>query len=132
MRDIFKNGLFVLGGVLALSVWGASVPAVSGSRAVLLNVREYQNADRNSDGKLTLQEFDDYTIAIFSALDKNHNKVLDEVEYKSASPDALRVLDIDSDRRIVFQEVMRSSHKNFIATDKNGDKKVTMREVTSN
>jgi hypothetical protein len=135
MRCIIKGSFLVLSGVVALGLGMGGAYAASGnsgeSQKVQLNDREFQSADQNKDGRLSLEEFDDYTIAIFSAMDKNHNKILDQSEQAGGSSTELRALDINADEKITFQEFMRASNKNFMAADKDKDKKLSLQELNA-
>jgi hypothetical protein len=96
-----------------------------------LNQDAFARADTNGDGKLTLKEFDDYVITIFSAMDGNQDKVIDHGELKGLSQAAFGGLDLATRQRVTFRDFMQASHRNFINADKDKSKWVSLNEVNN-
>lgn len=117
--------------LLSLSV-GYQVLMVSGAQADPIGAfseTEFKKGDVNQDGQLTLHEFDEYVIGLFSAADQNHDRFLDMKESGEHSSRDFARMDIDMDNKLSFQEIMRKAHMNFRAADKNQDKMVSATEA---
>jgi hypothetical protein len=108
---------------------GQTKPIKKSTRIRVINEQGFAIADSNKDALLSLNEFDNYVIALFSAADENRDRKLDPKESRTTRPEDLARLDLNLDKVLTFQEVMRSSHLNFKAADQNGDKKVSLDEV---
>jgi hypothetical protein len=106
-----------------------SIPYADADAVGAFSEAEFKKGDVDRDGQLTLNEFDEYVIGLFSAADRNHDRFLDMKESGEHSSRDFARMDIDMDNKLSFQEVMRKAHINFRAADKNQDKMVSAAEA---
>ena len=88
-----------------------------------------QQKDKNSDGKIDREEFQQAVVEAFYFRDKNKTGYLTITELEGASPEAIRAASRSRDNRLSLDEYVNALFKDFAAADTDGDGKLTIEEI---
>ena len=126
MRQIVLVVL-VIAAVVAFTA-GFSVAAEQMTREEVM-----ATADKNHDGRIDLQEFNQRMIEVFFFADTDKDGKLSWVELQAvvvdAEPQRFKAADTDGDGKLALYEYLYVLHADFTAADKNHDGVLDMEEV---
>jgi hypothetical protein len=106
---------------------GVALSTISGS-AFADTPSEWQRADANRDGAITLREATRSARSTFAALDRNRDGVLSPFELRSASYD-VRSEDNNRDGRVTYNEHDTAARARFDRLDRNHDGVISNNEL---
>ncbi len=89
----------------------------------------FQRYDRNGDGKIDREEFQQGVVEAFYFRDKNKSGYLTVEELQGASPEAVKAASRSRDGRLSLDEYVNALFKDFEAMDTDGDGKLTLEEI---
>lgn len=85
--------------------------------------------DRNGDGMIDREEFNQAVIEAFFFRDKNKRGYLTIEELKEAPPEAVRAANRKGDGKLTLQEYVNALFKDFEAADTDKDGMLTVEEI---
>jgi len=117
----------------ALAVVSAVVIAPAAARAQLPSPQElrqqFQEADRNGDGKIDREEFYRRSVDLFYFLDKDRKGYLVIVDLRGLTPEDFKAADRNGDGKLTLDEFLNGRFRIFDLADTNGDGVLTIEEV---
>ncbi len=116
---VFLLGLFLIGDE-ALAQTGPSEEVLK---------EWFQRHDRNGDGRIDREEFQQGVVEAFFFRDKNRNGYLGAGELLGASPEAVKAASRKGDGRLSLDEFVNALFKDFDAMDTDGDGKLSFEEI---
>ncbi len=129
-----------VGTILALPLLAATAWCVAAgpSDAPTSDPRRYDaraafdEADRNGDGVIDHEEFQERMTEVFFFADRNKDGWLDATELRTlVFPDDFTADDKDADGRVSLREFMRVRFRDFRTADRNGDEVLSVDEVVA-
>jgi len=89
----------------------------------------FQRHDKNGDGKIDREEFQQAVVEAFYLRDKNKSGYLTAEELTGASPEAVKAASRRADGRLSLDEYVNALFKDFEAMDTDSDGKLTIEEI---
>jgi hypothetical protein len=111
-------GLFLLDG-----------PAMAQNRPTPDTKAWVKGHDRNGDGKIDREEFNQAAIEAFFFRDKNKSGYLTIEELKEAAPEAVKAANRKGDGKLTLHEYVNALFKDFEAADTDKDGLLTVEEI---
>jgi Ca2+-binding EF-hand superfamily protein len=115
--------------VSALGLLLMDGPATAQTRPVPDTRIWVKEHDRNGDGNIDREEFQQVVTEAFFFRDKNKNGYLTIGELTEATPEALKAVKRRADGRITLQEYVNALFRDFEAADTDKDGVLTVEEI---
>ena len=125
MRTRFRHVAFV--SVLALFLLDG--PAIAQTRPAPDTKTWVKDHDRNGDGRIDREEFQQAVVEAFFFRDKNKSGYLTIEELKEAAPEAVKAANRKGDGKLTLQEYVNAFFKDFEAADTDKDGQLTVEEI---
>jgi Ca2+-binding EF-hand superfamily protein len=118
--------VFTLGGALvvagAAAAW-AQLPSPQELR------QQFQETDRNGDGKIDREEFHRRSVELFYFLDRDRKGYLVLVDIKGLTPEDFKAANRKADGKLTLDEFLNARFRHFDLADTNGDGVLTLEEI---
>jgi hypothetical protein len=118
--------------VVVVSVLGLLLldgPATAQNRPAPDTKTWVKGHDRDGDGKIDREEFNQAAIEAFFFRDKNKSGYLTIEELKEAAPEAVKAANRKGDGKLTLQEYVNALFKDFEAADTDKDGLLTVEEI---
>ncbi|MCX5829285.1 MAG: hypothetical protein NTV58_14985 [Deltaproteobacteria bacterium] len=109
--------IFVIVLVLSGVVWAAD--------------KSFQEMDKNKDGRLNMEEFDQEALRVFNENDKNHDGALNKSEFSQikGAKSKFEDLDANKDGKVDMEELRNAAMNNFKELDRKRDNYLTEEDL---
>jgi Ca2+-binding EF-hand superfamily protein len=114
---------FAMGFGLGPGVVWAQLPSSAELR------QQFQETDRNGDGRIDREEFHRRSVELFYFLDKDRKGYLMIGDIKGLSAQDFRGVDRQVDGKLTLDEFINGRFRNFDAADTDGDGVLTIGEI---
>jgi Ca2+-binding EF-hand superfamily protein len=91
--------------------------------------QQFQETDRNGDGKIDREEFHRRSVELFYFLDKDRKGYLVLAAIRGLSADDFKAANRRSDGKHTLEEFLNARFRHFDLADSNGDGVLTLQEV---
>jgi Ca2+-binding EF-hand superfamily protein len=91
--------------------------------------QQFQETDRNNDGKIDREEFHRRSVELFYFLDKDRKGYLVLVDVKGLTAEDFTTADRTADGKLTLDEFLNARFRHFEVADTNGDGVLTLQEV---
>jgi Ca2+-binding EF-hand superfamily protein len=91
--------------------------------------QQFQETDRNGDGKVDREEFHRRSVELFYFFDKDRKGYLVLVDIRNLTPEHFKAADRNGDGKLTLDEFLNARFRQFDLADSNGDGVVTIEEV---
>jgi hypothetical protein len=118
-----------LAAVSALGLFLLDGPAMAQTRPVPDTKTWVKEHDKNGDGKIDREEFNQAVVEAFFFRDKNKSGYLTIEELKEAAPAAVKAANRKGDGKLTLQEYVNALFKDFEAADTDKDGLLTVEEI---
>jgi Ca2+-binding EF-hand superfamily protein len=115
--------LAVAGMLAAPGPAGAQLPSPQELR------QQFQETDRNGDGKVDREEFHRRSVELFYFLDKDRKGYLVLVDIKGLTPEDFKAANQKADGKLTLDEFLNARFRHFELADTNGDGVLTLQEI---
>jgi hypothetical protein len=102
---------------------GAQLPSAPELR------QQFQETDRNGDGRIDRAEFHQRSVELFYFLDKDRKGYLVLVDIKGLSPDEFKAANRKGDGKLTLDEFINARFRQFDLADTNGDGLLVIGEI---
>jgi len=109
-------------GLEAAAAW-AQLPSPSELR------QQFQETDRNGDGRIDREEFHRRSAELFYFLDKDRKSYLMIGDIKGLAVEDFKAVDRQGDGKLTLEEFINARFRNFDAADTNSDGVLTIAEI---
>lgn len=91
--------------------------------------QQFQETDRNGDGKVDREEFHRRSVELFYFLDKDRKGYLVLVDIKGLTPEEFKAGNRKGDGKLTLDEFINARFRQFDLADTNGDGVLTIGEI---
>ena len=91
--------------------------------------QQFQETDRNGDGKVDREEFHRRSVEVFYFLDKDRKGYLVLVDLRGLTPEDFKAADRQGDGKLTLEEFLNARFRQFDLADTDGDGVLTLEEV---
>ena len=91
--------------------------------------QQFQETDRNGDGKVDREEFHRRSVELFYFFDKDRKGYLVLVDIRNLTPEEFKAADRNGDGKLTLEEFLNARFRQFDLADTNGDGGLTIEEV---
>jgi len=91
--------------------------------------QQFQETDRNDDGKVDREEFHRRSVDLFYFLDKDRKGYLVLVDVKGLTAEDFKAANRKADGKLTLDEFLNARFRHFELADTNGDGVLTFQEV---
>jgi EF hand len=91
--------------------------------------QQFQETDRNGDGKIDREEFHRRSVELFYFLDKDRKGYLVLVDIKGLTPEDFKAANRKGDGKLTLEEFLNARFRHFDLADTNADGVLTLEEV---